>query len=194
MLLDATAGLDEAALATPSLLPGWTRQHVIAHVAANADALRNLLHWARSGVKTPMYSSPEARIAGIQAGLSLSPLALATRLRDSAEALNDDSAGLTPEDWSHEVVTAQGRTIPVSETAWMRSREVAVHAVDLALGITFADLPADFCSALIDDVLAHRSMASVPEPMAGSPVADIAAWLTGRPHALSDAPELGPWI
>ena len=29
------------------------------------------------------------------------------------------------------MVTAQGRTVPASETPWMRAREVMVHAVDL---------------------------------------------------------------
>ena len=43
--------------AGPSLLPGWTRAHVLAHVAGNADALVNLLTWARTGEETPMYAS-----------------------------------------------------------------------------------------------------------------------------------------
>lgn len=36
--------------------------------------------------------------------------------------------------WTHEVRTAQGRTVPASETVWMRTREVWVHAVDLDNG------------------------------------------------------------
>ena len=42
-LLLAEADLDEAALGAPSALPGWTRRHLLAHVAANADALGNLV-------------------------------------------------------------------------------------------------------------------------------------------------------
>jgi maleylpyruvate isomerase len=52
--LDRLAGVD---LDGPSLLPGWSRRTVIAHVARNADALCNLLTWARTGVETPMYAS-----------------------------------------------------------------------------------------------------------------------------------------
>ncbi|MGH3214672.1 MAG: maleylpyruvate isomerase N-terminal domain-containing protein, partial [Trebonia sp.] len=48
-LLLAAAALDEAALGAPSALPGWTRRHLLAHVAANAGALGNLVHWAATG-------------------------------------------------------------------------------------------------------------------------------------------------
>src|SRR5256885_15091039 len=52
----------------PSLLPGWTRGHVLTHVARNGDGLGNLLRWARTGTETPMYASREARRADIEAG------------------------------------------------------------------------------------------------------------------------------
>lgn len=48
-----------------SLLQGWTRAHVAGHLARNADALLNLLTWARTGHETPMYGSAADRIAGI---------------------------------------------------------------------------------------------------------------------------------
>ncbi len=46
-------GLEEAALVEPSLLPGWSRGHVVAHVALNAHSNVNLMNWARTGVETP---------------------------------------------------------------------------------------------------------------------------------------------
>ena len=49
----ATAGSLDADPSAPSLLPGWTRGHVLTHVARNADSLVNLLTWARTGVVTP---------------------------------------------------------------------------------------------------------------------------------------------
>ena len=49
------------------LLPGWTVGHVLTHVARNADAYTNLLTWARTGVETPAYASPEAREALLRA-------------------------------------------------------------------------------------------------------------------------------
>ena len=60
-------GLPDAAFAEPSALPDWTRGHVVAHVALNALALTRLVHWAATGVETPMYASPEARNADIAA-------------------------------------------------------------------------------------------------------------------------------
>ena len=70
LLLEAGTGLGEGSLDGPSMLPGWTRRHVLSHVAANAEALGNLVQWARTGVETPMYGSPEARAAGIARGVA----------------------------------------------------------------------------------------------------------------------------
>ncbi len=67
-LLDDARTLSEADLRAPSLLPGWTRAHVVAHVARNADAMRNVLAGARSGESRPAYASAEAREAGIEQG------------------------------------------------------------------------------------------------------------------------------
>src|SRR3954447_15386973 len=60
-------GLTDDDLAAPSGLPDWSRAHVVAHLARNADALVNLLTWARTGAETPMYRSREERDAGIAA-------------------------------------------------------------------------------------------------------------------------------
>ena len=40
--------MGDEAFAKPSSLPNWTRAHVLTHVARNADALINLLTWARN--------------------------------------------------------------------------------------------------------------------------------------------------
>ena len=42
-VLDAVADLGDDDLTRPSLLPAWSRAHVVGHLARNADALRNLL-------------------------------------------------------------------------------------------------------------------------------------------------------
>ena len=52
--------MGDDAFAAPSGLPGWTRAHVLTHVARNADAMINLLTWARTGVPTPAYASDAA--------------------------------------------------------------------------------------------------------------------------------------
>lgn len=140
-LLLKAADLDDDGYAAPSALPGWSRAHVAAHVAANAEALSNLVHWAATGEPTPMYASPEERAAGIERGRALPAAELTAWLRDSADALETGMAALGDEQWLAQVVTAQGRTVPATEVPWLRSREVCVHAVDLANGVSFADLP-----------------------------------------------------
>jgi maleylpyruvate isomerase len=77
----------------------------------------------------------------------------------------------------------------------MRAKEVWVHGVDLRSELTFADVPADFCAALVDDVLglfAARDQAPDVTVVAtdvdrtwGSgatrvegPITAVAAWLT----------------
>ena len=67
----ALDGLSDQALAAPTALAGWNGTHVVAHVAANADALVHLADRARTGVETPMYSSPGKRNADIETGALL---------------------------------------------------------------------------------------------------------------------------
>ena len=67
-LLATARKLDDADLAAPSRLPGWTRGHVLAHLARNADGCVNLLTWARTGIETPQYASDERRDADIETG------------------------------------------------------------------------------------------------------------------------------
>ncbi|WP_331448906.1 maleylpyruvate isomerase family mycothiol-dependent enzyme [Streptomyces prasinus] len=219
LVVEAVAGFDDEAYDAPSGLPGWQRRQLVAHVAANADALGNLVHWAATGEETPMYASPEERAAGIARGLGMPAADLTGWLRRSAAELAASTAGLGDGQWQNQVVTAQGRTVPATELPWMRSREVCVHAVDLGTGITFADLPADFLGALCDDVIAKRAKAPGPalrltetdtgevrelpgdgEPtVLTGPLAEITAYLTGRGHALTapdggPVPALGPWL
>ncbi|XRQ08783.1 maleylpyruvate isomerase family mycothiol-dependent enzyme [Actinomadura welshii] len=192
LFLDTAAGLTEPEYDAPSLLPGWTRRHLVAHVAANAEALGNLVHWAATGEKTPMYASPEERAAGIERGARMGAAELTDWATRSAAVLQTSMDELTEGRWRTEVVTAQGRTVPATEVAWLRAREVLVHAVDLDRGVTFADLPAGFLQALVADITAKRQMD--PAALPDGPLPETAAWLAGRPHALTGAPVLGPWL
>jgi maleylpyruvate isomerase len=183
LFLAAVDRLDDAAFDRPTALPGWTRKHVIAHVHYNAQALRRLVGWARTGAESRMYASPEQRAAEIGQGAQLSAAQLRLMVNQSASALAADLDALPEPAWSHEVVTAQGRTVPASEIPWMRTREVAVHAIDLDAGVGFVDLPDDLNAALVSDVVAKR--------LAGGESAILAQWLTGR---AAGAPALGPWL
>jgi maleylpyruvate isomerase len=181
--LDALDRLGDADLDAPTLLPSWTRRHLIAHVHFNALALCRLVSWAATGVESRMYASPDQRGAEIEEGATLPPQQLRGLVRESASGLAAALDALSPEAWSTEVVTAQGRTVPATEIPWMRAREVMVHSVDLDADVTFEDLPSDFTVALLVDVV--RKRAGAGEGPA------LAAWLSGR---VDKAPTLGPWL
>jgi maleylpyruvate isomerase len=178
-----------------SALPGWSRAHVVAHLARNADALVNLLTWARTGVETPMYPSRAVRDADIETTAALPPnrlradyVAACDRLAKAVETMPADA-------WTAQVRNGQGVTVPASMIPWMRAKEVWVHGTDLRAGLDFPDLPSDFCTALVDDVLGlfasrdqrlgvtivatdvDRSWGDGGTRVEG-PVAAVAAWLT----------------
>ncbi|MDA0637886.1 maleylpyruvate isomerase family mycothiol-dependent enzyme [Nonomuraea sp. MCN248] len=219
LFLGTVAGWDEERYLAPCGLPGWTRKHLVAHVAANADALGNLVRWAATGERTPMYASKEQRDADIEAGATRPAGELSAWLRESAARLAAGAAALNAQQWNADVVTAQGRTVPATEIVWLRAREVCVHAVDLAAGVSFADLPTGFLTALADDVAGKRGAAPGPAVVltatdtgdrwelpgdgapnaASGPLAEVAAYLAGRPHHLtatdgSPAPTLPAWL
>jgi maleylpyruvate isomerase len=210
LFLATLNGLTDADLGAPTVLPGWTRRHVLAHVASNAEALGRLLHWARTGDPTPMYASPEERDAAIEEGSRSTPDRLRDAVRTSAEELLAGFRDMTEQSWAAEVRTAHGRVVPAAEVPWMRVRELAVHAVDLDAGAGFTDLPDDINTALVTDVARWRNGRGPALSMSagsrewtvegsGSPVrvsgtvAELAAWLTGRPHR-SDLPKLPKWL
>ena len=101
-----------------------------------------------------MYASPEARNEEISFGATLSPVALRNLFDHSAVHLSVEWRDLPAEAWTRQVRTAQGRTVPASETIWMRTREVWVHAVDLDNGAVFSDIPPDVLRRLIADITA----------------------------------------
>lgn len=144
--------LTDDQLKGPSLLAGWTRAHVVAHVGYNARALARLMDWANTGIETPMYESPQARTEEIEYGATLPPEALRHLYEHSAIHLNVEWRDTPPAAWTHQVKTAQGRTVPASETAWMRMREVWIHAVDLNNGASFADIPDTVLERLLKDI------------------------------------------
>jgi maleylpyruvate isomerase len=220
-LLGALAKLADAELDEPTLLPGWSRRHLLAHVANNASALRNLVHWATTGEQRPMYASAAQRAADIEAGAAAPASELRELVATTAAALWADLDGMPEEAWPAQIVTAQGVSRNATDIPWMRAREVYVHAVDLDAGIAFADLPASFLAALLDDIANRRTMTGngpalslaavdtsgrwtvggAGEPVAvPAPLAALTAWLSGRPVAgLLDAdgapvPDLPAWL
>jgi maleylpyruvate isomerase len=210
----ALGRLTDEELDGPSLLPGWDRRHVVAHVARNADAVGNLLTWARTGTETPMYPSREARDAGIAETAALDASRLRTELVAATARFADAVRGLPEEAWSAPVRTMQGREVPASEVPWMRCSEVVVHAVDLDAGVGFADVDEEVQAAICEEVLAawaRRGETPDVVVFAGDhewgsgavavsgPLPAVTGWLTGRSRgeelsADGDLPALPRWL
>ena len=145
-------GLPDEHYPQPSLLPGWSRAHVIAHLTLNAEGLSAALEGVHEGRQVPMYSSQEARDGDI---VALATSAAPSRLRDRflasttvigewVEELADNLADTVIER------TPGGRQFPAGNVGDMRLREVEIHHADLALDYTAADWPPDFVALLLD--------------------------------------------
>ncbi|WP_274557067.1 maleylpyruvate isomerase family mycothiol-dependent enzyme [Streptomyces spiramyceticus] len=189
-LLAATGKLDNAAVAQPSLLPGWTRGHVLAHLARNADALVNVL----SGL--PMYASAEVRDADIERD---APRPLAVQLddvRDSAARFQETAAA--PADWNRTVALRNGVTDSASRIPFRRLVEVELHHVDLGIGYELEDLPEDFTGREIA-FLADRFAGNPDVPATLLTATDGQQWRTGRAEGdpvtvAGSAPDLLGWL
>jgi len=191
----ATAGSLDADPSAPSLLPGWTRGHLLTHVARNADSLVNLLTWARTGVVTPQYPTAGQREADIAAGADRPWTVLVADVRDSADRFAKAAAMLSAGDWAAHLDLPNGPQ-PAALVPWRRLREVEVHHVDLAGGYTAADWPAAFTHRVLHEVaatldgvaltvrpdgLGHRiPVGAGGSPEVSGPAYALAAWLTGR--------------
>jgi maleylpyruvate isomerase len=192
--------LDEEAARGPSRLPGWTRGHVVTHLARNADGLARLVEWAETGVRTPMYASPEARAEAIEAGSGRPAGELRSDLLIAAAALEPRLAGLSHRAGRAIVEMGPSRTpIPASDIVSMRIREVELHHVDLDLGYGWTEWSPVFALRSLDE-LAPKAVAkglmpfgrlvdtesgrqwpvgAEPGELSGRS-AVLLAWLTGR--------------
>jgi maleylpyruvate isomerase len=205
LLTRAVDALPDDALRAPSALPGWSRAHVVAHVARNAEALTRLATWARTGIETPMYPSRDHRAAEIESSAQAPVDVLRAELVSTAAELDAALGALDATTWHAEVRSALGRPIPAAEIPWMRVREVWLHAVDLDAGVSVADLDPGVVDSLLDDsagtlsraegcpaaVLAptDRDRTWTLGPAADDPVqvcgeaAQVLGWLVGRTGA-----------
>jgi maleylpyruvate isomerase len=194
-LLATARTLDDAAVHAPSPLPGWTRGHVLTHVARNADSLINLLTWARTGIETPQYPSHEAREAGIRAGAPRPAADQVADLEAASERFVRAVEEMPAEAWGAVVSWRSGRTQPAARIVWARLTEVEIHHVDLDAGYTPADWPDAFSHRLLHDLangrtepavrvnatdIGHTATIGAGSPTVSGPGHTLAAWLTGR--------------
>ncbi|MEV0143884.1 MULTISPECIES: maleylpyruvate isomerase family mycothiol-dependent enzyme [unclassified Nonomuraea] len=213
-LLKLLDGLDDRRASMDSALPGWTRGHVLKHLADNARAFERQARFALRGRLVDMYDGGQRmRDLSIDQGAS-SPLAqLREELDHAQQALEEAWSLLTPEDWSRSV---RFRNATVLDTALARWREAEIHAVDLAVGYRPRDWSLSFALHALDFLAARapagtrlvlratdhdvdRVLGTAATVEVSGAVRDLAAWMAGRAldghlrTTARDLPELGPW-
>lgn len=189
-LLGAVAKLDNGAVAEASRLPGWTRGHLLSHIARNADALGNVLRGL------PMYVSGEARDADIDNGAGRPLDAQLADLRESADRLMETAGAV--DDWTRTVTLRNGVTDVAARVPFRRLTELELHHVDLGIGYELADLPDDLLGREID-YLAQRFSGHPDLPSVTVTATDGRQWHTGRADARAvtvtgTAPALLGWL
>jgi maleylpyruvate isomerase len=202
-LLSSASTLTDKQAAGPSRLPGWTRGHVLTHLARNADGFGNLLHWARTGSRTPMYPSEAARNEAIEAGAKRSAAELSQDLRDTAARFAAAAAELPAAAWAAQV-ERRGEPFPARDILRTRLSELEFHHVDLGTGYPSGDWPAEFVADALPrvagsfagrpDMTACRLVADgwpdtflvgpagqdPPDLVVHGPPGQLLAWLSGR--------------
>ncbi|MFG3641376.1 maleylpyruvate isomerase family mycothiol-dependent enzyme [Micromonospora sp. NPDC047762] len=196
-LLRTAASFDAADLAAASLLPGWTRGHVLAHVARNADGFVNLLTAARTGAALPMYASLDARTADIEAGSSRPPAAHLDDLRRTADLFAEAVAAMPADAWAATVQARKGPW-PAALLVWGRLREIEVHHLDLAADYRAADWSETFAHRLLREAASHHAMGPTPPSMVlrldGSEHEVVIGGRVGAPVVAGSAPDLAVWL
>ena len=182
-----------------SALPGWTRAHLLTHVAQGADSRTGMLRAARSGLIGEQYRSEQARADAIEAGARRPAAVIRADVDRAVEecltAMRQHPAGL----WDAPAIWLRGGRGPVRGAVASLRSELEFHHVDLAAGYAPDDWPAEFVATELPRVTAlmsHRadapSMTLIaaaaaavrigtvpPVDVTGSPAA-VLAWLSGR--------------
>jgi maleylpyruvate isomerase len=215
MLADASArvvrtvdGFHDGDWTAASLLPTWTRAHVVAHLALNAEAmvraLRGLVADAHDEQPRTMYDSDEQRGRDIAELAAELPSEIRGRLLGGATLLREAMDAVPDDQWETRVErTPGGRTMRAAAIPGMRLRELEIHHVDLDAGYTRGQWTPGFAEHLLDAMTkrvdAERAFevrpldsertwvigngqAEYAVPVVTGPVADLAWWLTGRPQ------------
>jgi maleylpyruvate isomerase len=177
-LLDDARTIAEADLRAPSLLPGWTRAHVLAHLARNADAMRNLLIGARSGQDRPAYASAQARDADIERGAAMTAKDLIADLADSSMALRALAQDLPDQAWKARVRVLDSAPFPAAELLTRRLVEVELHHCDLCVGYSPADWPPAFAAMELTEPMRSQRQDRLRYP---PPAPEAKPGLPGRP-------------
>jgi maleylpyruvate isomerase len=176
----AVRPLSDDDLRAPSLLPGYSRGHVVAHVINKANAHVWLFRGASAGEVRRLHPDGHDADREADAGARRPASVLRADLEQSFDDLEAAWDALDDDKWEQQgIMTAGPRTM--SEIVGHHLRNVEVHHVDLDVGYRPRDWPEVFVEAELS-----KRLRGLPD-RAGR--ADLLAWLLDR----APAPDLGPW-
>ena len=196
-LVRTTDALPDAAYAEPSGLPDWTRAHVLAHLALNAEGLARALTGVIDGASAWMYASDQARDDDIATLAAASPSRIRERVLAACTLLSN-AIDAVPPDQADTIIERSpgGRRFRVGDVPRMRLQEVEVHHADLDAGYDRGRWRAPFAAGLVDAMrtrvqvstgfTAHASDVDRSwtfgdgGPVVSGALVDLAWWLTGR--------------
>jgi len=195
----------------PSVLPGWTRAHVVAHLALNAEGFARALDGVKDGSPVATYDSLEARDADIEELAAGVPTEIRARFLAATSRLRHAFGSLTEAQWSGTITRyPDGPPVDIGTVPGFRRYEVEIHHADLEAGYSPADWPAEFTTELLDlSVPTSRFTARATDldrswsygadsPVVSGSASALAWWLIGRGRGqelTSDhgsLPEVGP--
>lgn len=188
-LMETLEGVTDEVARRPSLLPGWTVGHVLAHLARNADShLRRIEGALRDEVVDQYPGGREGRASEIEADASRSAAELVADVRSSAAAVDAAWESVPEEAWGRYTRAVSGALLPLEVLPFSRWREVEIHHVDLGLGFGYRDWSEGFVAEELPralDTVPRR----LPDPQARR---QLCAWLLER--SASPGPlELESW-
>ena len=214
------AKLTDADVTAASELPGWTRGHVLAHVAGIANAMARQLEYAARGEKIELY---DGGFEGRNRAIELSAGHSAEQHRGAVTAAVGRAlaafGALDTAGWQAPITFRDGVVFDGGLALW---RELTIHATDLGTGRGPETWSRHFCEHLFEFlaarvpegerfVLQPLGLPSVALGAAGGRstvingmLTDIAAWLAGRTPTLGslrataaadgvELPALLPW-
>ncbi len=210
--------LSDAAWAEPSLLPGWTRAHVVAHLALNAEGFARALKGVLDDEVVPVYPSNESRDAEIEELAADDISEIRDRYFGATHHFRTLAGALDEDHWTGTILRLPtGPEWPTRSLVPVRRQEVEVHHADLGVAYTHLNWPPDFSRWLLNRTTATHAespdsadfairafdldetweVGASTSEITGS-AADLAWWLIGRGtgEGLSPAgnlPTIGSW-
>lgn len=203
-LCASVADMTEQGARGASELPGWTRGHVLVHLADASNAFARQARCAADGRIVEMYDGGRpARDRRIEELHDRPVQWLREQLEEGLTALQDAWAALRPDDWARPC-GYRDSTLFGTQVGWWR--EIELHWVDLGIGRRSEDwstalashvvaflqprLP-DGVTVVAEDTGQVWVTGTGASAVVRGGVRALAAWIAGRPHGVLPVAETG---